>query len=261
MKPKYLVVITLLLAIFCFSSCEKKTATAVYDRPVVEAYLIPGQALKLKVYYQKYLEDTISYGYPVKGLAIHVSDGNNTVLLTENEPGVYHYDNLDFLKENKSYSLNFSHLDKTVSAQTTIPSKPIGFKASDTIQKVPVFSQGTTPEPFVPITYSWNNPNLDHYLMSFQSIDPYPTNISRSTQLKTEALVGQVSFYNTAQMTFNYSGNYKVLLFHINKEYSDALKSTGGNSLNLTNPLTNVMNGLGIFTGLTADTLAVYVTQ
>jgi len=257
---KYLLIIAMILTVYSLSSCQKDDSVAEYNRPVVEGYLIPGQALQLKVYYQKYLTDTISYGYPITGLAIRVSDGTNNFLLTESKPGVYDYSDVNFIKENKSYALNFTYLDKVISAQTVIPSKPLNFKASATTQEVPAFTPGTSTT-FVPVTYNWSNPNLGYYLMAFQSIDPYPSNISRNTRLKTEVLVDQVSYYNTEQMTFNYSGNYKVILFHINKEYSDALKSTGGNSLNLTNPSTNIVNGLGIFTGLTADTLDVFVYQ
>ena len=258
---KYLLIITLIIIVYGFSSCQKDDSAADYNRPVVEAYLIPGTALQVKVYYQKYLEDTISYGYPITGLALKVNDGTTNISLTETKPGVYTYADVNFVKDKKTYSLNFTYLDKTISAQTTIPTKPINFKASSTQQEVPAMTFGSTPTAFVPITYSWTNTTSDYYLLSFQNIEAYPSNIARSTRLKTEVLVGQVATYNTEAMNFSYSGNHKVLLFHINQEYNDALKNTGGNSLNLTNPSTNITNGLGIFTGLRADTLDLFVYQ
>lgn len=258
---KCLSIFIAIVILYSFSSCQKDDTTADYSRPVVEGYLIPGNALQVKVYYQKYLEDTISYGFPITGLVLKVSDGTNTVSLAETEPGVYNYADVNFIKDNKSYSLSFSYLDKTITAQTTIPTKPVNFKASSTQQEVPAMTFGSTPTTFVPVTYSWTNTASDYYLLSFQNVETYPSSISRNTRLKSEVLVGQVSTYNTEAMNFNYSGNHKVLLFHINKEYSDALKNTGGNSLNLTNPATNVTNGLGIFTGLRADTLDLFVYQ
>ncbi|MFA6277375.1 MAG: DUF4249 family protein [Pedobacter sp.] len=258
---KYLFIILFISIVYCFSSCQKDDSVADYNRPVVEAYLIPGTAVQVKVYYQKYLEDTISYGFPITGLELKVSDGTNTISLTETKPGVYTYADVNFIKDNKSYSLNFTYLDKVISAHTTIPTKPINFKASSTQQKVPTITFGSTPTTFVPVTYSWANTKSDYFLMSFENVEAYPSSISRNTRLKNEVLVGQVSTYNTEAMNFNYAGNHKVLLFHINQEYNDALKSTGGNSLNLTNPSTNVTNGLGIFTGLRADTLDLFVYQ
>jgi len=242
-------------------ACQKDDAVADYNRPVVQAYLIAGKALKVKLYYQKYLEDTTSYGYPITGLNLKVADGTTTVNLTESEPGVYTYSDTNFVQLQKSYTLNFEFLNKTITAKTTVPSKPVNFKASSTQQEVPSFSFGSTPTAFVPVTFSWTNNNSAYYLLSFQNIEQYPSSISRNTSINSEALVGQVASYNTEQGLFNYVGNHKVLLFHINPEYYNSLKNSGGNSLNLTNPSTNVTNGLGIFTALTADTLNLYVYQ
>lgn len=258
---KYLLTLIFIVIVYCLSSCKKDNTAADYARPVVEAYLIPGKTLEVKVYYQKYLEDTISYGYPITGLALKVSDGINNVSLTETKSGIYTYADTNFIKDRKTYALSFTYLDKTISAQTTIPTKPVNFKASSTQQQVPAMSFGSTPTTFIPVVYSWTNTTSDYFILSIQNIEPYPSSISRNTRLNSEVLVGQVATYNTQAINFNYAGNHKVLLFHINKEYNDALKNTGGNSLNLTNPLTNVTNGLGIFTGLRADTLDMFVYQ
>ncbi|TCC97108.1 DUF4249 family protein [Pedobacter hiemivivus] len=257
--------VVLIMAFSGLLACKKEDAAiADYARPVVQAYLSPGVPLLVKVYYQKYLDDTISYGFPIKDLELKVSDGTNTVALTESTDGVYEYADAGFVKDKGTYSLSFSYLDKTISAQTTMPDKPIGFTVSASSQKVPVFSFGTEPEAFVPVTFKWNNNDGGYYMMMMKNIDTYPTRINtRDTRpyADSEAILGQVSTYQTQQMMFNFSGNYKVLLFRINKEYSDALNSGGGTSLNLTNPYTNVQNGLGIFTAMQADTLDLLVYQ
>lgn len=258
---RYILILVTILGLYTLSACQKDDLAANYNRPVVESYLIPGQALQVKVYYQKYLEDTISYGYPITGLAVKVSDGTSTVTLTENKAGVYNYADPNFIKDGKTYSLSFNHLDKTISAETKIPSKPQNFKASSTQQQVPQMSFGSTPATFIPVSFTWTNTTSSYYLLAIENIDPYASSISRNTRLKSETLVGQVSSYYTDRLNFNYTGNHKVLLFHINQEYNDALKSSGINSLNLTNPLTNIKNGLGIFTGLRADTLDLFVYQ
>jgi hypothetical protein len=249
----------------CLLACKKEDAAlADYSRPVVQAYLVPGIPVQVKVYYQKYLDDTISYGFPIEDLQLKISDGTNTVSLTESSAGVYEYADAGFVKDRGTYSLSFTYLDKTISAQTTVPDKPTGFTVSSGSQKVPVFSIGTEPEIFVPVTFKWNYTNGGNYMMVMKNTDAYPTRANtRNTRpySDSEVILGQVSTYQTQQMTFNFLGNYKVLLFHINKEYSDALNSGGGTSLNLTNPYTNVVNGLGVFTAMQADTLDLLVYQ
>jgi len=246
-------------------SCKKENAVlADYTRPVVQAYLIPGTAVKVKVYYQKYLDDTISHGFPLKDLRLKLSDGTQTVSLTETSDGVYQYADSGFVKDRLTYKLSFEYLDKTISAETTVPDKPKGFSASASTQLVPAFSFGTEPEAFVPVAFKWSNPDQGYYILVFKNTDAYPTRTnSRDTRAykDSEEILGQVSSFQTQQMTFNFLGNYKVLLFRINKEYSDAMNSGGGTSLNLTNPYTNVVNGLGVFTAMRSDTLDLKVYQ
>lgn len=248
------------------ASCKKQAnVEANYTRPVVQAYLIPGSPVKMKVYYQKYLEDTISYGYPLKGLIPTISDGTRTVTLTETSDGIYEYPESSFIQDHKTYNLSFSYNDKIITAQTTVPDAPEGFTASATSQEVPAFTFGSTPATFVPVTFSWNNPSLSaHFLMLFKNTDDDPVRAdSRGNDdyQDTEILLGTTNSFQTQQMTFRFLGDYQVLLYHINKEYSDALSSSGGTSLNLTNPSTNVVNGLGIFTAMRADTLSLNVYQ
>jgi len=257
--------IVLVAALSSLLACKKDSSViADYTRPVVQAYLVPGKPLQVKVYYQKYLDDTISYGFPLKGLQLKVSDGSNSVSLTESEDGVYKFADSGFVKEQGTYSLSFTYLDKTISAQTTMPDKPLGFTVSSDSLKIPAFTFGTEPETFVPVTFSWANIERGYYMMMMKNTDKYPTRVnSRDTRAysDSEAILGQVNSYQTPQMMFNFLGNYKVLLFRINKEYSDALNSGGGTSLNLTNPSTNVVNGLGVFTAMQADTLDLLIYQ
>lgn len=258
-------VLTVAFAVFFMLACKKDSSLDNdYSRPVVEGYLVPGKSVLVKVYYQKYLDDTISLGFPVTDLKLKISDGLKTVELIESTDGNYVYNDTGFVAENKTYSLSFDYNNKVISSQTTVPDKPTGFVSSDSLQKVPVMDFGTTPTTFVPITLSWNNSVGGHYMMVLKNTETSRTSINprnNGTYRDTEVILGQVSSFQTQQMTFNYLGNYQVVLFHINKEYSDALNNNGGSSLNLTNPYTNIVNGLGIFTAMQADSLKLRVYQ
>ena len=265
MEIKIPTLIAVAFAAFFMFSCKKDSSLADdYSRPVVEGYLVPGKSVLVKVYYQKYLDDTISLGFPVTDLKLKISDGARTVELTETTDGNYVYSDTTFITEHKTYSLSFDYNNKTISSETTVPDKPTGFVTSDSLQKVPVMDFGTTPATFVPITLSWNNTTGGHYIMVLKNTETSRTSTNprnNGSYRDTELILGQVSSFQTQQMTFNYLGNYRVLLFHINKEYSDALNNNGGSSLNLTNPYTNIVNGLGIFTSMQADSLKLRVYQ
>lgn len=261
---RYFYLLFAILSICCLFACEKGNDSAeAYERPVVEAYLIPGKAVLVKVYYQKYLEDTISYGFPITGLKLKISDGSKSVELTESKAGNYVFEDTAFVADKKSYALSFEYNNKTISAQTTVPDKPDGFSSSAVEQYLPDF-RIDSPETFVPVTFNWNNPSSAYFVMVFKNIDKYPQQISGRFSIlyrDTEVMLGQVNTYETQRMQFNFLGNYRVLLFHVNKEYRDALNNNGGSSLNLTTPATNIVNGLGIFTAMQADTVSLHVYE
>jgi hypothetical protein len=52
-----------------------------------------------------------------------------------------------------------------------------------------------------------------------------------------------------------------LILYHLNADYAALYNDTGNSSQNLTNPTTNIENGLGIFTGINADTLLLNVIK
>lgn len=254
------------LLLICCYSCKKSqdVENDYYDRPVVQAYLVPGVPIQVKVYYQKFMEDTLTHGYPITDLKLKVSNGTDEVLLSETSPGVYDYADASFVKDRQHYALSFEYLGKTIAAETSVPEKPTGFRVSSTTQVVPEFSFGTTPEAFIPLVFNWNNPGKENYMMVFKNTDLYKTPTDsrfNRTYSDIESILGTVATYQTQQMTFNYLGNYQVLLYHINEEYSKAISSSSSNSLNLTPQYTNVQNGLGIFTAMRADTLNVLVTH
>ena len=83
----YYLAVVLILMLGGLTSCKKpNNNTAGINRPVVEGYLVPGTKTLVKIYYQKYLDDTITYGYPITGLKLSLSDGTTTVQLAEGTP-------------------------------------------------------------------------------------------------------------------------------------------------------------------------------
>ncbi len=261
---KTLILALALIAISFFACKKDSVSTNDYVRPVVEGFLVPGKSVLVKVYYQKYLDDTISYGFPITGLKLKISDGSQTIELSESSSGSYTYADTNFVAANKSYTLSFDYNNTLVSSKTTVPSKPENFVTSDSLQQVPVFSFGGSSETFVPVTLSWSNTSSGYYMMVIKNTESSRTSLNprnSSSYRDSELTLGQVSSYQTQPMMFNYLGRHKLILFHINKEYVDALNNNGGSSLNLTDPYTNITNGLGIFTAMQSDTLNMRVYQ
>ncbi|MDN3582520.1 DUF4249 family protein [Mucilaginibacter flavus] len=258
------IALSLVVALFALSSCKKNSSdTLLTNKPVVEAYLIPGNNLSVKVYQQKALADTTTYGAALTGLSISVSDGSKSVKLTESASGTYTYVDGSFVSSGKTYTMQFTYAGVNVSAATIMPGKPQNFKLSDS-----VFHVLSTINPLyadvVRGTITWDNPDSLYHLLVFKNLDNDPFYISYirsnnkpSFQINTE----QAAYHNLVQSSFNYYGHYQVILMRVNKEYINILTTNiSRNSQALVNEPTNVTNGLGIFTAMQTDTLSLRVT-
>lgn len=246
------------------SACKKNSSdTNAVNKPVVEAYLVAGQPISVKVYQQKDLTDTATYGAALTGLSINVSNGAQTVKLTETTSGTYTYSDASFVTAGKTYSMQFTYNNVAISASTVMPGKPEGFKITDTVFHEPnTIDQAYNDK--VRETITWTNPDSLQHMLLFKNTDSNPfeiiavrNNRNASFEINTE----RASTYSITQTTFKYYGAYKVILLRVNDEYINVLTSnTRGSSQNLVNTPTNVVNGLGIFTAMQADTLNLKVT-
>jgi hypothetical protein len=246
------------------AACKKNSSdTSAVNKPVVEAYLIAGQPVSVKVYQQKDLTDTATYGAALTGLSINVSNGSQTVKLTESASGTYTYSDTTFIVAGRTYTMQFSYNNTTISASTIMPGKPVGFKLTDSVFHVPN-SIDQAYDDKVLQTITWTNPDSLQHLLLFKNLDSDPfeivavrSNNKPSFQINTE----KAAIYNLTQTSFKYYGHYKVILLRVNDEYINILTTnTRGSSQSLVNTPTNVVNGLGIFTAMQADTLNLRVT-
>lgn len=260
----------MIVILITFISCEKETLIATTEKPVVQAYLIPGKPVLVKVNMQRGLVDTASYGLPITGLNISISNGAKTITLLETVNGQYSLSDKNFISTGKSYTMTFSYLNKEVSAKTTVPGMPKGLTISETVISIPQFSPGTdTLDTFIPVNINWENPDKYDHLLILKNDEKYPSGISNGggpfgfggAYRDIEVNTGITTSYEINRMTFRYIGYYTLYLYALNKEYVEILNASNSSSLNLTNPVTNIKNGLGIFTAMQADSLRLFVRE
>jgi len=247
---------TAILPVFLICSCKKDTQNTTSE-PVVQSYLIPGKAVTVRLYTQKSLSDTATYGPALTGLKPTVSDGTNTVKLTETSKGVYTYADTTFLVTGRTYTLSFVYNSVTVSAQTNMPAKAQGFATQYASVS---YTSGTSGIADTINRFTWQNPDSLNHVLVFIGLDgkDFPVNAYFSGSPNFEEDTKQRSVYYVLPQIFPYYAHYQVLLYSVNQEYIDLLKSntSGANSQNLLNAPTNVVNGLGIFTAMQADTVS-----
>lgn len=277
-KTNLLAIVICAVFVSFLMSCEKDSNFIQGGaKPIVEAYLVAGKPIVLSVKKEiAYNEDTSNTESAINGLDIKISDGTNTYSLTSIGEGVYQSDTNVKLKVGVTYNLSFIYNDKSITASTIIPSKPVGFTTDITSiarTKLNLSSGGGFGGGFVDgntdINLSWSNPNSDYHFVVVDNLEvnpvliitlPTTTNFSDLTRrFRSQPVQGTSTQLRSQQ--FQYFGKHNIVLLKVNPDYAALYNSTGSTSQNISTPPSTITNGLGIFTGVNADTLAFMVKQ
>ncbi len=269
-----------------FITCvEVNDAVNPGDKPIVEAYLAPGHTVSMKVSTEIPYTTDSAYAQPIEGLVISItgSDGTN-YLLKEKENGVYESDT-KLGEEGTIYSMQFLYRGRNISAETILPPKPTNFQMDSTVihRVARDFSNGFQPGSggFGPggfqqdfnsqISLSWNNPDNVYHFVAAQSLESnpveitiLPTNEGNFPQRPPRGFNNQPTQSDASSMRsqqFEYFGRYTIILYRLNPDYAALYENTSTTTQNIATPVSTIENGLGIFTGVNADTLILNVLR
>lgn len=260
------------VALFACEKADLNTAAQSVNRPVVESFLQPGVAPTVFVKKQIPYGSTDSTQVPIEDLSITLEN-----ISTGEQHRLTHTDSSAYVgagwqpEAGQTYRLRFDYDGQTIGAETVIPAKPIGFSASAASIQVfdpSSFTPGSGAPPSFPdpIDLSWDAGDGGYYLVVVETAEAAPALIfSDTTRFRPfrafRSAPAQTNTHRLDFQSFRYYGAHHVILYHLNAEYAALYESYGSNSTNLTTPYTNVDGGLGIFTGVNADTILVTVTK
>lgn len=261
----------ILFPFLLFTACEGENITSLStETAVVEAYLFAGQGIdSVKITQSTSYSSNDSLLLTLDGLEVTISDGTNTFLLESLGEGVYQ--NLNAIVESGlTYSLQFEHKGETITAETYVPTYKEATASTEaiTMQKI---GAGTFPpnigEQLDPIELEWDNSEGDYFYVVVQNIEDNPEVINE--------LFGDARrpfrFISEPQITNFYAidprreiqqfGMHQIIVFRVNPEYAALYETSGTTSTTIAQPPTNVVNGLGLFTGVSSDTLFLNVIK
>lgn len=271
------------MAVLLVSCTETHSVIDANEKPVIEAFLAPGHPVSLKLttvisYTGEESSDSVARPIDGQQIQIKVSDGSIFTLNSVGE-GIYESKATDIVKFGLTYTLDFTYNGLPISATTVIPTRPTGFKISKNIvyrSKIDLSSgtggfggPGGFQEDRTPIEASWDNPNGEYHFVALINTeeDPEPIVILPTDtdtplppfnrRINNEPTTATVT--NIMPQTFQYFGKHYAILYRLNPDYAALYRSTGTTTQNISTPPTSITNGLGIFTGVNADTLIVNV--
>jgi hypothetical protein len=253
-------------------ACKKQSNTPVYnDQPVIEGYLQANNYASVKISRQIASSSNVIYANNnIDSLVITIMDIDTIHQLMPIGNGTYVDTNL-IIKEGMEYTLQFIYNNKLVNASTTIPYLPQNYSQSATELSVQKIDANTTftPGSFQmndPIELKWSNPDNSYFMIIAENMESNPTLIRDTTDSRFQVRSFRnepaiINTYSIRDQQFQYFGRHRLTLYHLNPDYAALYNNNSNSSQNLTNPTTNITNGLGIFTGISSDTLYLQINQ
>ena len=241
---------------------------------VLEGYLYAGQPVNdIRLTSSVPIGATDSTYPPITSATVVLMRNGSPYTLAPNPaaPGYYGYGRADLaVNVGDVFSIQVSYAGALVTAQTTVPTRPQALTISTTLLRFQLDSTQTRNGAFRTFvnsldtaSVSWSNPTGDYYYVVIESVDP-ARQLLRPAGTSTRLFISQPT--DQADYVINgnsilYTGQHVLRLYQINKEYADLYRSRQQDSRTLNEPLTNVVNGLGIFSAFASDSLSFTVTM
>jgi hypothetical protein len=283
---KYKTIFLILLSILLHSCTENPVEPGI-NLFVIEAFLYEGDKVS-SVHITETLSvssgDTIVPGIDNAVVKLIKNGIVYSLIKTADSSGYYHYTGTDLdVNTGDNFKIEVTYNGVTASGETIIPVKPYGINISPTVLVVPeglsmqdVFDGDIDADDYS-ITLSWNNPDSSFYYVVVQNLETDPENIL-DTSSSNGTNFGAFSRFQTPPTRDNelvlnpfypsnagdlfYMGRYIAIIYKVNEEYGNLYESTRQiDTRNLQEPLTNIENGLGIFTAFASDTVSFVVTR
>jgi len=267
----------ILLSISCgfiFILCTSESTLGPDDEPmllVVQAFVYAGEPVadvRLTSTLPLGSEDSLAPPVTDADVAI-IKDGVKFNLEpSPGDSGYYHYSGSDFsIQTGDELILEILHNNVITSGESTVPPPPDSISISQDTISVPENIFGWFMSQDNQITVRWHNDGSSMFFVLVENMDPDPQPIIsgmagqmfqrfRFMTRPTAADSSQISLLNIRE-----TGIHRVKVYRINQEYADLYASRNQDSRDLNEPLSNVTNGLGVFSAFNSDSLFFYVEK
>lgn len=243
------------------------------DTLVIEAYLHRGNPVtEVNISQLIPLISDSSASYEINDAEVFLEWNNQSFyLIPGSEDGVYIYSGDDLeVNVGDSYSLSVDYYDKITTSTTTVPSVPTGLNLNKDELEIPVIDDFldlfNLPD-LEPIEIYWDNPSGNYYYVVIENMESDPEEINQLNldfDRENFFLVTpptNLDVYNLAPGDITQFGTHRVIVYRVNQEYVDLYDSSEQDSRNLTEPRSNIENGVGIFTAFSSDTTYFEITK
>jgi hypothetical protein len=266
-------IIYLALALFTVSCTNDSiTESENQNNLVVEAFLYAGEPvtdIRLCNTISLASNDTLSP--PVNDASVWLSKNGKSYQLVSDpaRAGYYKYNGTDLsIEPENNFSLRIYYHGKEISATTIVPPVPKEVSISKSTLTLtsptgfPGGPGGFGAQDTNSIYVKWSNPDSTLYYVVVENLEASPIEISSGNFPGGMNIMRRMTFppipsseFVIARRNLTYYGKHRAIVYKVNQEYADLYESRNQDSRNLNEPLTNIKNGLGVFSAFASDTV------
>ena len=273
-----IILFTAISGLIWFTGCSSESSpfTENTDMVVVRAYVYANEPVNdVKITSTIALGSENQSGPPINDAQITlIKDEQRYVLkLSPGDSGYYHYDGSNLsIQTGDQLKIEVYYFDKIASGETTVPPPPVNVKVSRDVLIVPEiggfgFGQGgfTIDTTVSQTTVEWENNNASLHFVVMANLESNPQAIYTDRPFFAgRRFLSQPTAQNSYTLRFNnitHLGLNSVKVYRINQEYADLYQSRTQDSRDLNEPLTNITNGLGVFSAFNSDSILINVIE
>jgi hypothetical protein len=251
--------------------CQEPTSPEDLNRLVVQAYLYADQPVA-DVYISSSfaIGSTDTAGPPVSAATVRLSRNGTVYTLSPvtDRPGYYRYEGSDLsVLTGNVFSLDVQWGSQHATASTVVPMPPADIVTSADTVRVRVETGFGGMQRVVSddsCVVRWTGSEGDLFFVALENVD------SNAVQITSSSLPGMLGMgmpsqpmpqnhYRIRTESLRETGNHVVRVYRVNKEYADLYRSRAQDTRSLNEPLTNIQNGLGVFSAFASDSVGVVV--
>ena len=258
-----------LVGIFGLVDCTNETFLEPdFEQVVIRAYLYAGESVT-DIHITSTLalgsEDTLAP--PVNNALVSLFRDGSEYKLKPNpvKTGYYFYDGSDLLVEpDDQFEIKVEYFGKVASGTTVVPHPPQNITRSSNVLLIPTSFIGFNPDSISQIQITWDQEPEALYFVTIDNTELNPTQITFGGRFQGPAGQGPRRFislprssneYQIGRLSLTHYGRHLVRVYHVNQEYADLYISRQQDSRDLNEPLSNIHNGLGVFSAFSSDSV------
>tara|TARA_B100000686_G_scaffold278348_1_gene298268 strand:- start:216 stop:1040 length:825 start_codon:yes stop_codon:yes gene_type:complete len=268
---KYIFLITLI-------SCDNEIP--IDENFVVEAFLFQGEKvddIRIKETKLWNSEDSIDTYIESANVKLF-GNGDEFVLNYKAVEETYFTDDEIEIISGNTYGLEVTVGDRTATAETIVPTKPIGIRMTDDrIIVPPLVLSLALPNILANLFQNartnvvWDNQSEEYHYLTIkydgEEEDPIfseeiPGQVGEFfSNFSLQSAPTRGNQYNVICMSLKNYGKYKVTLYKINKDYYSLFENQVQDGTDLNEPPSNVVNAFGIFSAFASDTTSFEIVR